>query len=213
MTERPPVRPRSRRAWILPGVLLATMALLAATFVVGTLNRPEPPTFMPSGPPPAEVGEVLVGPRLHTVDARDERRWRWFDFSRGAVVEAPGPREWDLGFRRHDVVVNGGPGFTGEGGAIALEGVPFDSLTTLPEVGYLASTAGRDSINPAFDRWFDYGFTSHLLEPKPRVYAIRTSDGRFVKLEIVSYYCEGAVSGCLTFRYVYQGAGGREMGP
>lgn len=211
MTERPPVRPRNRRAWILPGVLLATVALLAATFVVGTLRRPEPPTFAPESPPPAEAGDSLVGPRRYTVDARDERRWRWFDFSRGAVVESPDPREWDLAFRRHDVLVNGGGGFAGEGGAIALEGVTFDSLAAVPESGYLASEAGRDSTNPVFEKWYDYGFTSHLLEPKSRVYAIRTADGRYAKLEIVSYYCEGAVSGCLTFRYVYQGSGARAM--
>lgn len=209
MTERPPVRPASRRAWILPGVLLATVAILAATFVVGTLRRPQPPSFVPGGKRPHEVGDSLVGSRLYTVDARDETSWRWFDFSRGAVVESPGPREWDLAFRRHDVLVNGGEGFDGEGGAIALEGVPFDSLVEAPGSGYQPSEAGRDSTNPAFEKWYDYGFTSHLLEPKPRVYAIRTADGRYAKLEIVSYYCPGAVSGCLTFRYAYQGSGAR----
>lgn len=213
MDEKPPIRPRNRRAWILPGVLLATVALLAATCVVGSIRRPPPPTFAPSGPPPAEVGAALVGPRMHTIDARDERRWRWFDFSRGAEVVAPGPLEWDLGFRRHDIAVNGGLSFEGEGGAIGLEDVSFDSLTTIPENGYRTADEPRDSVNPAFDRWYDYGFTSHLLEPKPRVYAIRTADGRYAKLEIVSYYCEEAVSGCLTFRYVYQGAGGPRLAP
>lgn len=169
--------------------------------------------FAPSGPPPAEVGAALVGPRIQTIDARDERRWRWFDFSRGAEVVAPGLLEWDLAFRRHDIAVNGGPAFAGAGGAIALDGVPFDSLTTLPQDGYLGAEGSRDSVNPAFERWYDYGFTSHLLEPRPRVYAVRTADGRYAKLEIVSYYCEGAVSGCLTFRYVYQGAGGPRLVP
>jgi hypothetical protein len=205
------VRPANRRAWILPGVLLATVAILAATFVVGTLRRPEPPAFAPGGQPPREVGDSLVGPRLYTVDATDQRRWRWFDFSRGAVVESPGPREWDLAFRRHDVLVNGGEEFAGKGGAIALDSVVFDSLAEVPDSGYLPSEAGRDSTNPVFEKWYDYGFTSHLLEPKPRVYAIRTADGRYAKLEIVSYYCPGAVSGCLTFRYAYQGSGARRV--
>jgi hypothetical protein len=203
------VRPATRRAWILPGVLLATVAILAATFVVGSLRRPEPPSFVPGEPNPHPVGDSLVGPRLETVDATDERRWRWFDFSRDAVVESPGPRDWDLGFRRHHVLVNGGPGFAGEGGAIALEGVVFDSLAEVPETGYLPSEAGRDSTNPAFDDWYDYGFTSHLLQPRPIVYAIRTADGRYAKLEIVSYYCPEAVSGCVTIRYAYQGSGAR----
>lgn len=209
MSEKPPVRPASRRAWILPGVLLATVAILAATFVVGTLRRTEPPSFVPVESEPHEVGDSLVGPRLQTVDATDENAWRWFDFSRDAVVESPGPRDWDLGFRRHHILVNGGAGFAGEGGAIALEGAAFDSLAVVPESGYVGSTTGRDSTSPAFEDWYDYGFTSHLLEPRQRVYAIRTADGRYAKLEIVSYYCPEAVSGCLTFRYAYQGSGAR----
>lgn len=209
MSDRPPIRPTSRRAWILPGVLLATVAFLAATFVVGSLRRPEPPSFTPGGPPPREVGDSLVEPRPYTVDARDEGVWRWFDFSRGAVVDAPGARDWDLAFRRHDVLVNGGEGFAGEGGAIALEGVSFAELGEAPAGEYLPSVAGRDSTNPAFEDWYDYGFTSHLLEPRPIVFAIRTADGRYAKLEILSYYCPEAVSGCLTFRYAYQGSGER----
>lgn len=211
MTDRPPIRPTSRRAWILPGVLLATVAFLAATFVVGSLRRPEPPSYVPGGPPPREVGDSLVGPRVYTVDARDERAWRWFDFSRGAVVDSPAGREWDIAFRRHDILVNGGEGFAGDGGAIALVGIAFDSLAEAPEAGYMGSRAGRDSSSAAFEDWYDYGFTSHLLEPRPAVYAIRTADGRYAKLEILSYYCPEAVSGCPTFRYSYQGSGARAL--
>jgi hypothetical protein len=49
------------------------------------------------------------------------------------------------------------------------------------------------------------------VKPSPRVYALRTADGRYAKLEILSYYCPGAMPGCVTFRYVYQGAGGTEL--
>ena len=127
------------------------------------------------------------------------------------MVESPAGGEWDLAFRRHDILVNGGEGFPGEGGAIALDSVSFDSLAEAPEAGYLGSAGGRDSSSTAFDDWYDYGFTSHLLEPKPAVYAIRTADGRYAKLQILSYYCPEAVSGCVTFRYAYQGSGARAL--
>jgi len=39
------------------------------------------------------------------------------------------------------------------------------------------------------------------------VWAVRTADGRYAKLEMVGYYCPGARPGCPTFRYVYQGDG------
>ena len=35
----------------------------------------------------------------------------------------------------------------------------------------------------------------------PFTYVIHTRDGRYVKLELLSYYCPGPEPGCLTFRY------------
>jgi hypothetical protein len=50
-----------------------------------------------------------------------------------------------------------------------------------------------------------------VLTPKPRVWAVRTGDGRYAKLEMVGYYCSGAQPGCPTFRYVYQGDGSTRL--
>jgi hypothetical protein len=47
---------------------------------------------------------------------------------------------------------------------------------------------------------------------QPRVWAVRTADGRYAKLEIVGYYCPEAHPGCLTFRYVFQGDGTNRVG-
>jgi hypothetical protein len=153
----------------------------------------------------------LVGPLTYTIDASDPESWRFFDFSRGSRVEGPAPLEWDVAFRRFNIVTNGGEGFAGQGGALDLGEVAFDSVTSVPPDGYQASQARRDTVNAALKGWYDYGFTSHLLKPSPRVYALRTADGRYAKLEILSYYCPGAMPGCVTFRYVYQGAGGTEL--
>ena len=75
---------------------LAVVTLLsigAVVFVAGSLDRPRPPEFAPSPTNPVELGRVLIGPRLTTVDATHERDWRFFDFSRGSAVERPGPLE------------------------------------------------------------------------------------------------------------------------
>jgi len=155
------------------------------------------------------VGTGQVGPRTVTVDAIGSDDWRYFDFSRGSIVEAPGPTEWDLAFRRFQVMSNGGPEFRGRGGVLALGEVSFDSVTAVPSDGYVVSTT--DSVNAAIERWYDYSWTSHLLTAKPVVYAIRTADGRYAKLEIVGYYCGGPVAGCVTFNYVYQGGGDTDV--
>ena len=57
-------------------------------------------------------------------------------------------------------------------------------------------------------QWYDYSWTSHVLKPKPKVFAVRTADGRYGMFEILSYYCAAAQAGCTTIRYMYQGAGG-----
>ncbi|MGH7481228.1 MAG: HmuY family protein, partial [Longimicrobiales bacterium] len=189
----------------------AALALGAAVLVALSLRRPEPPVHAPSAPRPAEVGARLHGPISYTVDARDTERWAFFDFSRGSVVTDPGPREWDLAFRRFDIIVNGGTGFAGLGGALALPDTTLATVDRAPAVGYLASTA--DSTHALLSSWYDYGFTTHLLTPRPTVYVIRTSDGRYAKLRVRSYYCPGATPGCTTFEYVYQGDGSRTLRP
>ena len=81
--------------------------------------------------------------------------------------------------------------------------VAFASVTAAPEAGYQAT--------PAFAGWYRYGFLSHVLSPRPRVWAVRAADGRYAKMEFVSYYCPGSQPGCLTFRYVFQGDGSRRL--
>ena len=185
--------------------VIALLAVAAIVLVASTLRRPDVPSYPPTVPDPREVGERLVGPVIYTVDAPEQEVWHYFDFSRGSVVTNPGPREWDLAFQRFSVIANGGDGFAGEGGVVELGEVAFEAVTRAPATGYVGTEAVRDSTNPAIRRWYDYGFTSHLLTPKPRVYVVRTADGRFAKIQLLSYYCPGARPGCLTFRYVYQG--------
>jgi hypothetical protein len=192
-------------------LLISALVAVAVLLVAASLRRPEPPTYTPSAAAPRPIGDSLVGPLTYTIDASDPEAWRFFDFSRASRVEDPEPLEWDLAFRRFNIVANGGEGFAGKGGALDLGEVAFDSLVEVPAEGYQASRARRDTVNAALEGWYDYGFTSHLLKPAPRVYALRTADGRYAKLEILSYHCPGALPGCVTFRYVYQGAGGTEL--
>jgi HmuY protein len=187
-----------------PGLAAAVVVAVAVTLVALTLQAPEaPPTFTPTVPAPKEAGGALVGPVLYTVDARAADGWRHFSFRLGSVVEVPA----DLAFRRYAIVA-------GTGGGIAdLGEVRFDQVSTVPATGYQANEGQADPRNPAIAGWYRYGFFSHVLSPKPRVWAVRTADGRYAKLEMVGYYCPGSVPGCPTFRYVYQGDGSTTVMP
>jgi hypothetical protein len=195
-------------------IMAALGVVLTAILVSLTLRREPPPSFPPTQPAPLEAGDTLIGPVTYTIDARSGDRWTFFDFSRGSTVERPGPTDWDLAVRRFRVIANGGSGFAGDGALADLGEVAFDSVIEAPAAGWIETVGQRvDSTNAAIQKWYAYGFTSHLLSPKPNVYAVRTADGRYAKFEILGYYCPAATPGCLTIRYVYQGSGARRFTP
>ena len=193
--------------WTGSAVFVAIMAAL----VVGSSSRPEVPTYEPEVHR-AETGAGLTGPVTYTIDGRSQDAWRFFRFEGGGVVSNPEPTEWDLAVRRHRLIVNGGPGFEGLGGIAVLGPVPFDSVVEAPTDGYLTTRVAKDSAVAGL-KWYSYGFSSHMLTPRGDVYAVRTADGRYAKVEILSYYCTAAQPGCLTIRYSYQGDGSRRLVP
>jgi len=195
------------RARLVPLIAASVVVAIAAALVALTLRQPEVPTYAPTPPAAKDAGRALVGPVIYTVDATDPERWRHFSFRLGSVVDDTEASGWDLAFRRYQILANGGPGYAGKGGIRDLGALRFGDVRTVPDRDYVANDSNPDPRNVAIITWYGYGFFSHVLTPKPRVWAIRTADGRYAKMEIVSYYCPGSRPGCITFRYVFQGDG------
>lgn len=171
-------------------------------------------TYTPSPYRPEEVGEQLVGPVVYTVDARSKEMWMYFDFSRGSVVSVDDPKtgDWDLSIRRHVIRTNGGATSpNGKAGILAIEDQDFSAVTRVPdEAAFVSDVRAKKRLhpyNPVVDRWYKYSYTTNVLLPKPIVYLVQTQDGKYAKMRIVSYYCKGNISGCMTIEYVYQGNG------
>lgn len=203
----------SRPPWPLT-ILLGLFLLAVVLLVASSLTRPAVPGFEPTTEAPAAPPDRGVREGTYTVDARSGDHWVFFDFSRASVVDGGGGDGWDLAFRRFHIVVNGGEVLPGDGGVRALGDIPLDSLGTLPDSGYLGTegTLGGEPRTPGLEGWYRYGFLTHLLRPRPVTWAVRTADGRYAALRILSYYCPEATPGCLTFRYRYRGDGGRNLG-
>jgi hypothetical protein len=178
----------------------------AAVLVALTLRQPDVPVYTPTAAAPSDVGRRLAGPVLYTIDASESDAWRYFSFRLGSVVADEG-RGWDLAFRRYAIITGQG------GGALDLGERRFDEVRSVPADGYVATERAGDPRNPAIASWYRYGFFSHVLTPKGHVWAVRTADGRYAKLEMVGYYCPGSRPGCPTFRYVYQGDGTTAVAP
>ncbi|HXH82475.1 MAG TPA: HmuY family protein, partial [Candidatus Tectomicrobia bacterium] len=112
-----------QRTWRAPALGAAAVVVLGVTLVALTLRQPDVPTYAPTVAAPRDAGPVLVGPVVYTVDATSTEQWRYFSFRLGAVVDAPGPRDWDLAFRRYQIIANGGSRFAGQGGIVDLGAV------------------------------------------------------------------------------------------
>jgi len=185
-------------------ILAATLVSAVAVVLVAlTLRPPEVPSYALTAGAPNDAGRALVGPVLYTLDATSAETWRSFSFKLGAVVDGSG----DLAFKRYAIVA--GPG----AGILDLGETAFEQVRTVPADGYVVNEGAAEPRNPAIASWYTYGFFTHVLSPKPRVWAVRTADGRYAKLEMVGYYCPGPQPGCPTFRYLYQGDGTTRMAP
>ena len=222
--ESPPALPLRSRVWRWIRYALLSLPLLGlATLLLAPWLIPGPPVgnFTVTPPSPVEVGDRLVGPVVYTLEARAAEQWTFFDFSRGAVVNVPHQfgLAWDLAFQRHKILSNGGAtNPKGRGAILNLGPVGFDEVLEAPAEGYREDTIA--AINPetvttenlAIKAWYHYNFLTHVLHPKANVYAIRTADGKYAKMRLLSYYCDGGqASGCFTIEYVYQGDGSRRF--
>ncbi len=158
--------------------------------------------------------KVLVYKNLPADPEPQADRYTLFSFSKGAIVpvEKLESDQWDLGFKGTSIIVNGGKERKGKGGA-SLTTAVFDAVDRLPEGLTWATDEpdGKTAIPAGSGNgWYEYVFTTHEIKPLPnRVLFVRTADGKFAKVEILSYYrdVEGETDSpgrYYTFRYVYQ---------
>lgn len=143
-----------------------------------------------------------------------------FDFATGQTTTSE--TDWDIAFRGTSIIVNGGvtfgtidePARTGDAGVYIANGtmqtvteVSVNSFIQDSETGYAIATGSENG-------WYVYvGPPSHLINPIPgKVLVFRTRDGKYAKVEILSYY-ENApenpdafvdATPYYTFNYVYQ---------
>lgn len=192
------------------------IALLLIGCGAGTASQDDPTaaTYQPTPPQLQEVGARLVGPIIYTVDARSRDVWMYFDFARSAVVAVQNPKadSWDLTFQRYAIKTNGGDtNPAGQGALLSLGERDFATVTRVPDKAQFVSDVHPknrpSSYNPVLQKWFTYSYLANVLAPKPIVYIVRTHDGKYAKMRLLSYYCASKSSGCLTFEYVYQGDG------
>lgn len=140
--------------------------------------------------------------RLMVTDATDAERWVYFDLDSCAEV---GPeQDWDLGFRRFEVILNGGASGEGTVDGTYLDATELSELSTVPDDATWksdepdADADGDDEL--LFIDWYDYDIATHVLTAKTRVYIVRSTDGRAFAVQLDDYYNSAGSSGYLRWR-------------
>ena len=200
---------RTRRSLVKPvaigfGILLLAIALLMGGWLLFILLRPSPPGFAPTSGQALVVAGQPPDIVQYTIDARSRKEWVYFDFSSGTVVSTSRDSlDWDLAFKRTDILTNGGDtNPAGAGGAVDLGEIPLSEAVP-PADGYLADATDDENgvENPALHKWYSYNWTTHIVNSKGHIFAVRTTTGEVVLLKFASYYCDDGSSGCVTFRF------------
>ena len=126
---------------------------------------------------------------------------------------------WDVAFRGTTILVNGGASGPGAGAAQVMEGV-FEEMTEAPAGGWQQdSDTGLAIPASSGQGWYNYNPDAMVVTPIPgRVLLIRTADGRYAKIRILSYYKGSPETPTFesearyyTFEYVFQPDGSRSL--
>jgi hypothetical protein len=141
-----------------------------------------------------------------------------FSFSKGAVVT---DNSWDIAFRGVTIIVNGGAriGITDEpdrtgSGAVSILSSTLASVTNIPNTTSFKQDGTNTYAIPtgSGNGWYNYNATSNLITPiAGKIFVVKTHDGKYAKMEIISYYKDAPSNPSsttearyYTFRYVYQ---------
>ncbi|MHA4742590.1 HmuY family protein [Dyadobacter sp. MSC1_007] len=142
----------------------------------------------------------------------------YFSLATGKEIPAADAKtkNWDIAFSKTTIATNGGNSGPGDGGAQVIE-KPFDLITEAPKDGFKTDgDAGFAIPGGSGNSWYKYDMGVHAILPIPgRTILVKTANGNFAKLEVISYY-KGAPedvpteeSSYYTFRYAIAGDDGK----
>tara|TARA_B100001750_G_scaffold225444_1_gene217275 strand:+ start:2172 stop:2816 length:645 start_codon:yes stop_codon:yes gene_type:complete len=196
---------------------LKTIALAAVCIAFTSCSSDDDNTPTPD-PIEAELVSNLFAPQTGGQGQPVGGEFAKFDFETG--MQTTSDTDWDIAFRGTTIAVNGGtvtgtddePARNGEAGATIVTGT-FASVTTAEGLTFDQDADGSFAIPTRSDNgWYNYNPMVNVVTPIPgKVLVFRTRDGRYAKVEILSYYKDNPSQPDLqtdesryyTFNYVY----------
>jgi hypothetical protein len=123
-------------------------------------------------------------------------KYTFYSLEKNAIVPNTdsASTKWDIAFMATRIIINGGTSGAGQGGAFVYTGL-FDDLKIIPADSVFKTDNAPTSyaITAGSGKgWYTYDGLNNLITPLAgRVLVIRTASGKYVKMEITSYYKGG----------------------
>jgi len=154
-------------------------------------------------------------------------KFTFYNFETKAIVANTdsATNKWDIGFRATSIIFNSGVSGPGNVEAQMVNAI-FTELRQAPEAGYKKDATGNLVIPPVSGQgWYNYtgptGNPVNVILPVPgRILVVKTNSGKYVKMEILSYYRDNppvstlrqeSPSRFMTFRFALQPDGSRNF--
>lgn len=146
-----------------------------------------------------------------------------FSFADGATVTNTdsATTKWDIGFRGTTIILNSGTSGPGNAAGQTVSGI-FEEILEAPADGYAVDGTTKAIVGSG--GWYTYtgeaatGPKHAILPNAGKILILKTADGKYVKMEILSYYkgnpntttaefadlATRPAARYYTFRYIYQ---------
>jgi hypothetical protein len=146
------------------------------------------------------------------------KKYTLFSFKTGAIVSNAdsASAKWDMGFNGTNIIINSGTSGPGTAAAIIKNAI-FDEVVEAPADGFAQDNKNAAPASYAIPRgsnngWYSYNQSTNIVTPiAGKVLIIKTADGKYAKMEILSYYENAPAAPTsstkdrfYTFRYLYQ---------
>ena len=195
----------------------AIFFLAAIPLVVTSCKKDDDETPTPT---PSSNLTVKIASNLFANDSTGH--YTFFSLRTNSVVSVAdsATTNWDLAFYSTKILVNGGTSGPGNGAAAVLT-QSFDDVATAPADNQFNTDNGTSFAIPtgSGNGWYNYDAVNMVINPiAGRTIVVRTADGKFGKLEILSYYKDAPstptatdISRYYKFRFTFQGDGSKNV--
>lgn len=189
--------------------------LLSVLSIVFTSCNNDDDTPPVSNPDPLQSEQIinLYAPQTGGQGQPIGGEFTKFDFTTG--TQTTSNTDWDIAFRGTTIAINGGevtgtsdePIRNGDAGATIVSGT-FASITNADGLTFTQDGDAAFAIPTGSDNgWYNYNFMTNIVSPIPgKVLIVKTRDGKYAKVEILSYYQNQDTtqnSRYYTFNYAY----------